>query len=240
MSDKGYDGAVIRLTGEFGGIEHCAEGEGIANIRAGAGALLSQVAAFARDNGLSGMEFASGIPGTVGGALVMNAGAFGGQMEDICRQAVVYRPKDGSIVTISGSDLGFDYRQSCFKGADDIILEAVLCLTPADREVIGAAMEELSARRRARQPLEFRSAGSTFKRPEGEGLYAGKLIEEAGLKGMRLGGARISEKHCGFIVNTGGASSADIYALIRLTIDRVREHSGVELQPEVLFLGDME
>ncbi len=230
VSDRGYPGVIIQMMSGFSGIR--AEGE---RIFAGAGELLSKTAEFALEKGLTGLEFASGIPGTLGGAVVMNAGAYGGEMKDIVMEVEAVDNK-GNIVTLKRDSLGFGYRRSVIRSGGYTVLSAVLELSYGNREEIRVKMEELKRQRNEKQPLNFPSAGSTFKRPEGH--FAGKLIMEAGLKGCSVGGARVSEKHCGFIVNTGNATSDDIFKLICLVQSRVLRDSGVELEPEVCLLGE--
>ena len=232
VSDKGYDGTVISM-GYFDDIhiedevQICAEG----------GAMNSAIAAMARDNSLTGFEFAAGIPGTIGGAMTMNAGAYGGEMKDIVKE-VILLSSDGEIETYSGQDMEFDYRDSFIKGKEYVVLFVVLELQKGDKEEITAKMQELALKRKEKQPLEYPSAGSTFKRPEGN--FAGKLIEDAGLKGYSIGGAMVSEKHCGFVVNNGNATAADVYKLICDVKEKVLENFGVTLEPEVILLGDFE
>lgn len=200
-------------------------------IYAEAGVTLASLAAFARQNGLSGLEFASGIPGSVGGALLMNAGAYGGEMKDTVDSVVVYYLPDQALTEIKGSDCGFSYRHSNFEGINCTILSAVFKLTPDDPEAIGARMNEMNEKRRKSQPLDMPSAGSAFKRPQGG--YAAALIDEAGLKGFAVGGAAISEKHAGFAVNTGDASYDDVVELLDTVRRRVYEKSGITLEPEI-------
>lgn len=232
VSDKGYRGAVIQLWKNVSDIrvEGCL-------IQAKAGASLAKIAAQALEAGLTGMEFAAGIPGTLGGAVVMNAGAYGGEMKDILKEALVM-DGEGRIFTLTKEELKLGYRTSIVKEKGYIVLAAVLELQPGDREEIRKLMEDLKQRRGEKQPLDMPSAGSTFKRPEG--YFAGKLIMDAGLRGFSVGGAQVSEKHCGFVVNTGGASASDVLALIREVQKRVREKFGVELETEVKFLGEFE
>ena len=199
-------------------------------IEAMAGELLSKTAVFAREHGLSGLEFAHGIPGTVGGGIYMNAGAYGGEMKAVAVQTTILLP-DGTEKTVCGEEQGFAYRTSAFENMDCVIVKAVFQLTPGDPEKIRQTMRELMAKRKASQPLEYSSAGSTFKRPTG--FFAGPLIENAGLKGKGFGGAEVSEKHAGFVINKGGATSADILKTIRLVQDTVQKTSGVKLEPEV-------
>ena len=230
VSDKGYRGAVIQLWKNVSDIrvDGCL-------IEAKAGASLAKIAAQALEEGLTGMEFAAGIPGTLGGAVVMNAGAYGGEMKDILKEALVM-DEEGKIFTLEKENLKLGYRTSIVKEKGYIVLAATLELKPGNREEIRKLMEDLKQRRAEKQPLDMPSAGSTFKRPEG--YFAGKLIMDAGLRGFSVGGAQISEKHCGFVVNTGEASASDILNLIREVQKRVRENSGVELETEVKFLGE--
>ena len=230
VGDKGYRGVVLKLDGPMEEIKT----EGTL-VRAGAGALLSTVAAKAKDRNLSGMEFAAGIPGSIGGAVVMNAGAYGGEMKQIV-VSVRGMDKEGEILTLDNDTMEFGYRRSAVRNRSIVVLEVTLRLTEGRREEIGAKMEELAGLRRSKQPLEYPSAGSAFKRPEG--YYAGKLIMDAGMRGYRIGGAQVSEKHCGFIVNTGSATAADIRELIEEVQERVQEKFHVTLEPEVVFLGD--
>lgn len=230
VSDKGYDGAVIS-TSHLSGIT--AEGDDL--IRVECGALNSAVASFAKDRSLSGFEFAAGIPGTIGGAMIMNAGAYGGEMKDITVSVTAIAPS-GEAVTLDGADCDFGYRTSRLKREGFIVTGALLKLEKGNQEEIIARMTELALKRKEKQPLEYPSAGSTFKRPEG--YFAGKLIEDAGLRGFSVGGAQVSEKHCGFVVNKGSATSADVYNLICEVKQRVLDASGVELEPEVIMLGE--
>ena len=228
VSDAGYDGYVIKLAGDFLSIR--LDGDCIV---AGAGVLLSKVCTFARDNNLAGLEFAYGIPGTVGGAMVMNAGAYGGEMKDVTETvSLLYKDE---VVTRSCEEMQFGYRDSIIKHDDCIALETRFKLKKGDPAAINAAMADYMDRRRTKQPLEFPSAGSTFKRPEG--AFAGKLIEDAGLKGLRVGGACVSPKHAGFVVNDQNGTASDIDELIKLIVKKVKEASGYELQPEVIRIG---
>ena len=216
-------------------------GEGLSDIvvtdniiEAEAGAKLSKVSKVALDNSLTGMEFASGIPGTIGGALYMNAGAYGGEMKDIVESVKAY--KDGEIIQISGEDMNFGYRSSRAMKEEMILLSAKLRLKPGDKAEIENTMNDLNQRRRDKQPLEYPSAGSTFKRPEG--YFAGKLIMDVGLAGASFGGAMVSPKHCGFVINTGGATSTDVYALIKKVQSIVYDKFGVKLETEVKLIGE--
>ncbi len=230
VSDTGYEGVIIRLYQTMNHIEV----EGTV-VQVGAGALLAKAAKAAHEHGLTGLEFASGIPGTVGGALVMNAGAYGGEMKDIVLEARVMTP-EGSILSLSGEELAFGYRQSIVPKKHYIVLGARLGLQKGKKEEIAATMKKLAAARKEKQPLEYPSAGSTFKRPEG--YFAGQLIDEAGLRGFQYGGARISDKHCGFVVNMGDATAADVMGLIKRVQQAVQKTAGVVIEPEVRFLGD--
>lgn len=230
VGDKGYQGVILRLGKRMQGI-----GVNGNYIVAGAGALLSQVSAAARNAGLSGLEFAAGIPGTIGGAIVMNAGAYDGEMKQIVKMVRVMN-KEGEILTLDNDTMEFGYRTSIIRNRPFIVLGVVLELTQGKKEQIGERMEELMERRKSKQPLEYPSAGSTFKRPEG--YYAGKLIMDAGLRGYRIGGAQVSEKHCGFVINAGGATAADIKEVIEEVQERVKDRFHIRLEPEVIFLGD--
>ena len=204
-------------------------------IYAEAGVSLSKLASFAQQNGLSGLEFASGIPGSLGGACLMNAGAYGGEMKDAVESVVFYHLPQQALFEMARDNCAFAYRSSYFqKHPGCVILSAVLRLQPGDGEEIAQKMRELNRRRREKQPLDLPSAGSAFKRPEGH--YAAALIDEAGLKGYRVGGAQVSEKHAGFVVNLGGASSHDVYDLMMHVRKTVYEHSGVVLEPEMILL----
>ena len=185
--------------------------------------------------GLSGMEFASGIPGSLGGAVLMNAGAYGGEMKDIVSSVTVI-DKDLAVREIPGSEMNFRYRGSRAMDEGLVVIGARLALAKGDRRQIGIRMNELLTRRREKQPLEYPSAGSTFKRPEGH--FAGALIEQAGLRGYSIGGAQVSEKHCGFVINKGDATAADIMALCNYITDKVEESSGIRLEMEVRRLGE--
>ena len=204
-------------------------------ITAGAGAILAAVAAKAAEASLSGLEFASGIPGSVGGAVVMNAGAYGGEMKDVL-ESVTVLTGEGKIIELGRNELELGYRTSVIAKKGYIVLGAVLKLERGDGEKIKTYMDELKEKRVTKQPLEYPSAGSTFKRPEG--YFAGKLIEDAGLRGFQVGGAQVSEKHCGFVINRDHATAADIMELMRQVQIRVKENSGVDLEPEVKRLGD--
>lgn len=228
VPDEGLSGVVLTLAAE----EPCGTVKG-ETLTASAGSSLASVSHLAGEHGLTGLEFAAGIPGSVGGGIVMNAGAYGGELKDVLREVMVLT-HDGAVRTVSAEELALSYRSSNVLKNDWVILSAVFHLAQGDRDAIRAEMATLAARRREKQPLEFKSAGSTFKRPEGH--FAGKLIEEAGLAGFSIGGAQVSEKHCGFLINRGDATAADIRALILEVQRRVAEHSGVTLEPEVKIL----
>lgn len=230
VSDEGYRGVIIRIANQMNRI--LVEGN---CIIARAGALMSQVAKAAMDHGLTGMEFASGIPGTIGGGVVMNAGAYGGEMSQVVSKVTVLNP-EGEILELDNATMEFGYRYSTIKNQPFIVTEVTFELKPGEREAIKATMDDLAARRREKQPLEYPSAGSTFKRPEGH--FAGALIMDAGLRGFQIGGARVSDKHCGFVINAGGATAADVMNLIREIQARVKEKFQVDLEPEVIFLGE--
>lgn len=230
VSDKGYPGIVIRLFERFNDIR--IDGS---RIYAMAGALLSRTANMAAKNSLSGLEAAAGIPGTLGGAIVMNAGAYGFEMKDVTEYVRVMK-HDGSTEDIPSHMMEFGYRTSRCIRDGLIVLGAGLVLASGDEETIRDRMRELKEQRSAKQPLEYPSAGSTFKRPEG--YFAGKLIMDAGLKGYSVGDACISEKHCGFVINKGNASAEDVIKLIKHVQDTVLDRFGVRLEPEIKFLGD--
>lgn len=230
VSDQGYRGVVIQLFRQLNDIQ--CEGN---VIRAQAGALLSAVANRALEEKLTGFEFAAGIPGTLGGACVMNAGAYGGEMKDVLKSVTVLT-REGERITLQKNELELGYRTSIIAKKDYIVLEAEIELETGDAEEIKAVMDDLKERRTTKQPLEYPSAGSTFKRPEG--YFAGKLIQESGLQGVQVGGAQVSEKHCGFVINKDQATAADIAELIRQVQDRVEEKFGVRLETEVKRLGE--
>lgn len=230
VSDSGYRGVIIQMDRNMEEIR--LDGE---EIHACAGALLSSVAVAARNASLTGFEFAGGIPGTIGGAAVMNAGAYGGELKDVLKEVTVMT-REGEILTIPTEKMEMGYRTSIIKTAGYLVLEAVISLKKGDEEAIRATMKDLSERRTEKQPLDYPSAGSTFKRPEG--YFAGKLIMDSGLRGYRVGGAQVSEKHCGFVINAGGATAEDVRSLMDHVIRVVREKYGVTLEPEVKFLGD--
>lgn len=230
VGDKGYRGVIIQIYKEMNDIR--IEGD---RVVAQAGALLSRVGTATLEAELTGFEFAAGIPGTVGGAVVMNAGAYGGEMKDIIASATVLT-QDGDIITINKEDLELGYRTSVIAKRGYVVLEAEYQLQKGDKEAIRARMDELKVQRVMKQPLEYPSAGSTFKRPEG--YFAGKLIQDAGLRGFRVGGAEVSEKHCGFVINKDQATAADILELMRQVSAKVMQEFGVKLEPEVKTLGE--
>lgn len=230
VGDGGIRGLVVEI------------GEAMSEVRiegqtlvASAGAMLAGIAQKAAQAALSGLEFAAGIPGNLGGAVVMNAGAYGGEMRDVVERVTVL-DWDGNTHCLSREELDFGYRHSCIPGRHYIVVEAQLKLQPGDREEIRARMAQLGRQRTEKQPLEYPSAGSTFKRPQG--YFAGKLIMDAGLRGYTVGGAQVSEKHCGFVVNRGGAKAADVRQLMCDVADRVEESFGVRLEPEVKLIGE--
>lgn len=230
IADAGLRGVVMEIGRAAAGIT-VTDGT---DLLVQAGTLLSEVANTAAKHGLAGMEFAAGIPGSMGGAVVMNAGAYGGEMKDILTEVRVLT-LDGEILVRPAQELDLSYRHSRMMDEGELVLEARVHLEKDDEAAIRARMEELKKKRVEKQPLEYPSAGSTFKRPEG--YFAGKLIEDAGLRGFRVGDAQVSEKHCGFVINRGSATAADIIELMHQVQLRVREQSGVDLEPEVRLLG---
>lgn len=228
FSDEGYRGMVVFTSGLC---EISVDGT---TVRAGCGASLTQVALAAAKHSLTGFEFAHGIPGSFGGAIYMNAGAYGGSISGVLTNSACFDPADGSVFTLSAEAHEFGNRKSAYMTNGCIVLGGELALAEGDPEAIFARMEELKEKRRASQPLEYPSAGSVFKRPEG--YFAGKLIEDAGLKGTRVGGAMVSPKHAGFIVNVGGATAKDVLALIEKIRETVERRFGVLLEPEVRWL----
>ncbi len=230
VSDQGYHGIIIRPGDQL--FELKTEKT---TIMASAGLPLAKIAHLAYEHSLTGMEFASGIPGTLGGALVMNAGAYDGEMKQITKE-VYLMDRQGQSVTLDCEEMQFGYRSSILKSKPYIVLGAKLCLEAGNKDKIREKMDDFSARRYEKQPLDYPSAGSTFKRPEG--MFAGKLIMDAGLRGASVGGAQVSKKHGGFIINKDHATSTDIYRLIGQVQKTVRETSGVLLEPEVIFLGE--
>ena len=232
VSDSGYRGVIIAMTDSLGSCQ--IDGT---RVTAGAGIRLYRLAKKIEEASLTGFEFAAGIPGTLGGALVMNAGAYGSEMKNILTSADVL-DRDGRILTLTAEELELGYRHSCIPEKGYLVLSGTFELSHGEPANIRETMEELSRRRREKQPLEYPSAGSTFKRPEGH--FAGKLIEEAGLRGFSVGGAQVAEKHCGFVINRDHATASDVRNLCREVAKRVKEHSGVDLEMEVKILGDIE
>jgi len=254
VSDAGYRGVVIKLwkseeavcvlkrgaSGDDVQDESCATEEQTCEkdhtvVRIAAGTMLSRAAMAIANLGLQGFAFAAGIPGTLGGAVVMNAGAYGGEIKD-CIVSARVMDSDGRITEVSKEELKLAYRTSAVQGTDLIVLDATFAFEPGSKEEILSEIEELNQRRRDKQPLEYPSAGSTFKRPEG--YFAGKLIMDAGLAGYHVGDAEISTKHCGFAINRGNATAAEFYQLMQDVTTKVKEAFGVTLEPEVRLLGD--
>lgn len=229
VSDQGYQGVIIQIGSGMSEVK--VEGE---RIIVQAGALLAQTARSAMEEGLTGMEFASGIPGSVGGGIVMNAGAYDGEMKQIVESVTVLN-QDGEEMELDCDTMEFGYRTSVIRNRPFVVTKATLRLTKGEKAAVRAKMDDFAARRKAKQPLEYPSAGSTFKRPEG--YFAGKLIMDSGLRGYRIGGAQVSEKHCGFIINTGTATSEDIMELMAEVQERVKGKFGVVLEPEIVTLG---
>lgn len=242
IGDGGYRGAVVSLCGGDTSAQNSGEHSGLTDIsvegtalRVGAGATMHRAALAARDAGLTGLEFAAGIPGSVGGGIVMNAGAYGGEISEVAARVRILTPTD-AVLTKNSEEMDFGYRTSLLKKEPGVVLSAVFSLRLGEKEQITAKIAELTRKRKEKQPLEFASAGSTFKRPDG--FFAGKLIQDAGLSGYRIGDAQVSEKHCGFVINRGGASAAQVRSLIEKVQRRVLENSGVQLEREVIFLGE--
>lgn len=231
VGDKGYRGVIIQLGKNLSQIRMTEEGV----LYAQAGALLSKIAAEALAQSLTGFEFASGIPGTLGGAVMMNAGAYGGEMKHVLKDALALTA-NGELRVLPVEQMELGYRTSIFAQNGDIVLSAQIRLQEGSPEEIRAYMDELKEKRITKQPLEYPSAGSTFKRPEG--YFAGKLIEDTGLRGFQVGGAQVSEKHCGFVINKEQATAADILSLIEQVFDRVEAKFGVRLEPEVKRIGE--
>ena len=231
FADEGYDGAVVDLRGLNFGPTAQAQPDGSTRLTAGAGLTLGRLCAAAQQQGLAGLAFACGIPGTLGGAVYMNAGAYGGEMKDVL-ESVTFLDSDLAERTLPAAELALGYRTSLFEENHDwCILSATVVLRHGDGAVVLARMQELLGRRKDKQPLEWPSAGSTFKRPQG--AFAGKLIEECGLRGFTVGGAQISEKHCGFVINRGGATCADVVALTEQVSRIVRDKTGFVLEREI-------
>ena len=228
VADEGYPGFIIKLTWDFDGIREVNRG-----LEAGSAVLLSRLSNALVGRGLTGLEFAGGIPGSVGGAVTMNAGAYGGEMAQVL-ESVTFLDEAGEVCTLPASECGFGYRHSIFSDRKCLILKARFHLDQGDPAAIRARMEELAAKRREKQPLEYPSAGSMFKRPPGH--FAAALIDQCGLKGLAVGGAQVSAKHAGFVVNRGGATCGDVLALVDQVKERVLAQTGVELEMEVKVL----
>lgn len=244
VSDKGYRGTVIKLGRNLSNItineRKTEESSGHEEakcflVQAQSGVLLSKLASVIAEYGLAGFEFAAGIPGTLGGAVTMNAGAYGGEMKD-CISGATLLDQDGNMLQLGKEELTLGYRKSIIQDRNYIVLDASFTLWQGDKEEIRNRITELNARRREKQPLEYPSAGSTFKRPEG--YFAGKLIMDSGLRGYRVGNAQVSEKHCGFVINRGGATAEEVRTLISEVRQIVYHKFGVMLEPEIRFLGD--
>jgi len=230
VSDAGVDGVVVHISGNVGDVDVREGGVVVAS----AGASNAKVAAMACRAGLAGFEFAAGIPGSIGGAAIMNAGAYDGEFRDVAT-SVTCLTADGQVVELDADQADWSYRHSMMGDAGMVVLQATLKLHPDDPQAIRARMDDLAQRRTSKQPLDLPSAGSTFKRPEGH--FAGKLIQDAGMQGYQVGGAQVSTKHAGFVVNVGGATASDIVQLIGDVQQAVRDQFGVELEPEVRFWG---
>jgi len=231
VRDGGIRGLVIRIAGDCSDIRR--DGD---MVYAKAGVSMSAAAQFALSEGLSGLAEMAGIPGTLGGGVIMNAGAYGGELSQVVTRVEAVSIADGKTVIFEGPDLGFSYRHSAMMEAGVIVTDVTMQLTPGDPAAIRARMEELAKARREKQPLNFPSAGSTFKRPAGQ--FAAKLIDDCGLRGLRVGDAQVSEKHAGFVVNLGKATAADILNLMDQVRSRVMEVAGIMLEPEVRILGE--
>ncbi len=231
IRDGGYRGAIVKIGKQLAGIK--IDGE---NIEAEAGALLSGVAAFALEHELTGFEFASGIPGSLGGAVFMNAGAYGGEMKQVVSSVRVISKDGREEKIVSVDEMDYAYRKSALMETGELVLSATIHLSKGKRAEIAATMRELTTKRNEKQPVCFPSAGSFFKRPEGN--FAGKLIQEAGLMGARVGGAAVSTLHAGFIINDGGASASDILELMKKVQDEVFSRTGIMLEPEVQIMGE--
>lgn len=233
VADEGYPGIMIKLDGDFEAI--CISDKDDTVVTAGGARLLSNVSTFLTENGLAGFEFASGIPGSIGGAMFMNAGAYGGEMKDIVTSVRLMTPDGSEIFERTGEEMGFEYRNSSIQKDNSIVLSATFKLTKDEPQAIKERVLELQHKRNSKQPVEYPSAGSTFKRPVGG--YAAALIDEAGLRGTSVGGAQVSEKHAGFVINTGNATAGDVLELMRIIRKTVLEKSGIELEPEVRLIN---
>jgi len=230
VGDKGYRGIIIQICKKMNQVDVREN-----HVYAQGGALLSKIAAVALDHNLTGFEFAAGIPGTLGGAVMMNAGAYGGEMKQVLTEVKVL-DEHGGIQVLPVNELALDYRSSILDKRNDIVLSAVLALAKGENGAIQAHLDDLKDRRTGKQPLEYPSAGSTFKRPTG--FFAGKLVEDAGLRGFRMGDAQVSTKHCGFIINCGQATAKDVVSLMDYIIEQVEIKYGVRLEPEVKRIGE--
>lgn len=233
VADEGYRGIMIKLGGDFESIK--ADDNDATIVRAGGAKLLSSVSAFMTEHGLTGFEFASGIPGSVGGAMFMNAGAYGGEMKDVVKSVKIMSADGSKIMNLSNAEMAFAYRTSAIQNSGNIVLSAEFKMEQGDQNEIKARVAELQEKRNSKQPVNYPSAGSTFKRPVGG--FAAALIDEAGLKGKTVGGAQVSEKHAGFVINAGGASAADVIELMRIIRKTVFEKSGIMLEPEVRMIN---
>ncbi|MCI7789284.1 MAG: UDP-N-acetylmuramate dehydrogenase [Lachnospiraceae bacterium] len=232
ISDTGYNGVILHPSKNFGDVR--VEGE---RLICESGATLAAIARTALEQELTGFEFAAGIPGSLGGAIVMNAGAYDGEMKQVVETVKLITP-EGEIITKDSEEMEFSYRHSILKEKPYLVLSVTIKLRKGEKEQIKARMEELAQKRREKQPLEYPSAGSTFKRPEGD--FAAKLIQDAGLRGLMVGGAQVSEKHCGFVINKDQATAKDIYELMKRVQEQIKEKYGVMLEPEVICLGDFQ
>lgn len=231
VKDSGFSGTVIKLGDSFSKIIRTGN-----NLVCGGNTLMSVVAKYALREGLTGFEFASGIPGSIGGAFFMNAGAYGGEIKDIAKSAKIVSHDTLEFKEVGFSDMGLSYRHSAFQENGDIILSVEISLEEGNKSEIESTMKDLAKKRNSKQPVQFPSAGSFFKRPEGH--FAGKLIQDSGMKGVSVGGAQVSELHSGFIVNKGNATATDIIQLMELVQKKVYEKFGVSLEPEVRIIGD--
>lgn len=231
VKDSGFSGTVIKLGDSFSKIIRTGN-----NLVCGGNTLMSVVAKYALREGLTGFEFASGIPGSIGGAFFMNAGAYGGEIKDIAKSAKIISRDTLELKEVGLSDMGLSYRHSVFQENGDIILSVEISLEEGNKSEIESTMKDLAKKRNSKQPVQFPSAGSFFKRPEGH--FAGKLIQDSGMKGVSVGGAQVSELHSGFIINKGNATATDIIQLMELVQKKVYEKFGVSLEPEVRIIGD--
>ena len=229
VTDNGYNGVIVKIGKNMSKVQMNGD-----TIKAEAGAMLSKVAKLACENGYTGMEGLSGIPGSIGGGVAMNAGAYGDEIKDTIEAVTVYDPGTGSILELNKDELDLSYRHSIFSVKDYVLLDATFKCVPGDKEEILKKVEECTIQRKTKQPLEYGSAGSTFKRPEG--FFAGKLIQDVGLKGYTVGGAQVSEKHCGFVINKDNATATDVLNVIKHVQKTVKEQFGVSLETEVCIL----